>query len=212
MGLVRRHWFGVGALVFAALTTLLVLFAFDARAWQSSVSRDDMRFRALPDHGGLWKPTTILPFDPAGKVLGTSDTVAWRRALQSFWYTHVGSNPRSTDDLPVLRARTQQRLVSLMSSAKTPAERSNAANLLGVLTITTPVSSGTAEAITLILKQSTQFFQEAIALDPANTAAKQNLELILRVTRPGKGPIGRDAHAGFGFGRGHGATVIGSGY
>jgi hypothetical protein len=209
---VRRHWLGFCALVLAVLAALLVLFAFDARAWQSSVRRDDMRFRALPDHAGLWKPGTILPGDPAGAVLNTSDSVAWRRALQSFWYTHVGSNPRSTEDLPVLRARTQAKLVTLMGSAKTAAERSSAANLLGVLTITTPVSTSSTDAITLILKQSIAFFQQAIALDPSNTAAKQNLELVLRVTRPGKGQIGRDAHAGFGFGRGHGATVIGSGY
>jgi hypothetical protein len=209
---VRRHWPGVGALVLIALATLLVLFAFDARAWQSSVRRDDMRFRALPDHGELWKPSTILPGDPAGAVLNTGDTVAWRRALQSFWYTHVGKNPKSPEALPKLRALTQAKLVTLMSTAKTSGERSAAANLLGVLTITTPVSSSNADAVPLILKQSISFFQQAIALDPSDTAAKQNLELVLRVTRPGKGPIGRDAHAGFGFGRGHGLTVVGSGY
>jgi hypothetical protein len=212
MTVVRRHWLGFGALVPAVLAALLVLFAFDARAWQSSVRRDDMRFRALPDHGGLWSPGTILPGDPAGAVLNTSDTVAWRRALQSFWYTRIGSNPKSTEDLPVLRARTQAKLVTLMSTAKTAAERSSAANLLGVLSITTPVSSANTDAITLIVKQSISFFQQAIALDPSDAAAKQNLELVLRVTRPGKGRLGQDAHAGFGFGRGHGATVIGSGY
>jgi hypothetical protein len=212
MTVVRRHWLGLSALVLAVLAALLVLFAFDARAWQSSVRRDDMRFRALPDHGGLWRPSTILPGDPAGAVLNTRDTVAWRRALQSFWYTHIGSNPKSTEDLPVLRARTQAKLVTLMRSAKTAAERSSAANLLGVLTITTPVAATNTEAVTLIVKQSISIFQQAVALDPSDTAAKQNLELVLRVTRPGKGPIGRDAHAGFGFGRGHGVTPIGSGY
>src|SRR5581483_3295380 len=105
--LLRRHRLGAGALVLAALATLLVLFAFDARSWQSSVRRDDIRFRALPDHGELWKPSTILPGDPAGAVLNTGDTVAWRRALQSFWYTRVGSNPKSPEDLPKLRALTQ---------------------------------------------------------------------------------------------------------
>jgi hypothetical protein len=210
--LLRRHWLGVGALVLIALATLLVLFAFDARAWQSSVRRDDMRFRALPDHGELWKPSTILPGDPAGAVLNTGDTISWRRALQSFWYTHVGTNPKSSEDLPKLRALTQAKLVTLMSSAKTSGERSAAANLLGVLTITTPVSSSNTDAVPLILKQSISFFQQAIALDPSDTAAKQNLELVLRVTRPGKGPIGRHAHAAFGFGRGHGLTVVGNGY
>lgn len=209
---IRRHWLGVAALVLACVATLLVLFALDTRAWQASVHRDDMKFRALPDHGDLWKPATILPGDPAGAVLGTNDTIAWRRALQSFWYTHIGANPQSQQDLPKLRAQAQGQLLDLMSSAKTASERSSAANLLGVLVITTPISAGSQTAQIQVLKQSTEYFQQAIDLDPGDTAAKQNLELVLRVTRPGKGPIGKDAHAGFGFGRGHGATLVGNGY
>ena len=209
---VRRHWLGVAVLLLAGVATVLVLFAFDARSWQSSVRRDDIRFRALPDHGELWKPATILPGDPAGALLETSDTIAWRTALQSFWYTHIGANPQSQEDLPRLRARAQGQLLELMSSAKTAAERSSAANLLGVLVITTPISAGSQTAQIQVLKQSVQYFQQAIDLDPGDTAAKLNLELVLRVTRPGKGPIGKDAHAGFGFGRGHGTVQTGSGY
>ena len=208
----RRHWLPVAVLLLAGLATLLVLFAFDTRAWQSSVRRDDMRFRALPDHGGLWKPATILPGDPAGRALETSDTIAWRQALQSFWYTHIGANPQAQQDLPKLRAKAQGELLDLMSVAKTAAERSDAANLLGVLVITTPISAGSQTAQIQVLKQSIQYFQQAIDLDPSDTAAKQNLELVLRVTRPGKGPIGKDAHAGFGFGRGHGTVQAGNGY
>ena len=209
---VRRHSLGVAVLLLAGIATVLVLFAFDTRSWQSSVRRDDIRFRALPDHGELWKPATILPGDPAGAVLQTSDTIAWRTALQSFWYTHIGANPQSQEDLPRLRARAQGQLLDLMSSAKTAAERSSAANLLGVLVITTPISAGSQTAQIQVLKQSVRYFQEAIDLDPGDTAAKLNLELVLRVTRPGKGPIGKDAHAGFGFGRGHGTVQTGSGY
>jgi hypothetical protein len=212
MTVLRRHWLGAAALVLVALATLLVLFALDARAWQSSVRRDDIRFRALLDHGSLWKPSTILPGDPAGAALGTGDTLAWRHALQSFWYTHIGANPQAQQDLPKLRARAQADLLDLMGSAKTAAERSGAANLLGVLVITTPVAAGSQTAQIQVLKQSIQYFQEAVELDPGNAAAKQNLELVLRVTRPGKGPIGKDAHAGFGFGRGHGNTLVGNGY
>jgi hypothetical protein len=212
MSLVRRHWLGVAALVFVAIATLLVLFALDARAWQTSVRRDDIRFRALLDHNDLWKPVTILPGDPAGSVLQTSDTIAWRRALQSFWYTHIGANPQAQEDLPKLRARAQSQLLDLMSSGKTAAERSDAANLLGVLVITTPISAGSQTAQIQVLKQSISYFQQAVELDPGDTAAKENLELVLRVTRPGKGPIGKDAHAGFGFGRGHGTSLTGNGY
>ena len=212
MSVVRRNWLGVAMLVLAGIATLLVLFALDARAWQTSVQRDDMRFRALLDHNNLWKPATILPGDPAGAVLQTSDAVTWRHALQSFWYTHIGANPQSQEDLPKLRARAQAQLLDLMTTAKTAPERSGAANLLGVLVITTPISAGSQTAQIQVLKQSIQYFTQAVELDPGNTDAKQNLELVLRVTRPGKGPIGHDAHAGFGFGRGHGTSLIGNGY
>lgn len=212
MTVIRRHWLGVTMLVLAGIATLLVLFALDARAWQSSVRRDDMRFRALLDHGNLWQPKTILPGDPAGRVLQTGDLIAWRHALQAFWYTHIGANPQSQEDLPKLRARAQQQLLDLTTSAKTPEERSDAANLLGVLVITTPIAAGSQTAQIQVLKQSISYFQQAVELDSTDTAAKQNLELVLRVTRPGNGPIGHDAHAGFGFGRGHGTSLVGNGY
>lgn len=212
MTLVRRHRLGVAAFVLAAVAVVLVLFAFDTRTWQSSVSRDDLRFRALPDHGGLWKPQTILPGDPAGAVLTTADTVAWRRALQSFWYTHIGANPQANVDLPKLRAEAQQEFQDITTSGRTAQERSGAANLLGVLVITTPIAAGNQTAQIQVIKQSISYFQQAVQLDPGNAAAKQNLELLLRVTRPGKGPRGQDSRAGFGFGRGHGATTLGNGY
>lgn len=209
---IRRHRLGVVALVLVAVATLLVLFALDTRAWQTSVTRDDLRFRALPSHADLWKPATILPGDPAGHVLGTSDTMGWRHALQSFWLTHIGANPQANVNLPRIRAQAQQQFLGLMSSGKTAAERSDAANLLGVLVITTPVAAGSQTAQLAVLKQAIQYFTDAVELDPTDTGAKENLELVLRVTRPGKGPLGVDSHAGFGFGRGHGTTKIGNGY
>lgn len=212
MTVFRRHRLGIASAVLAALAALLVLFAFDARAWQSSVNRDDIRFRAILNHGGLWQPRTLLPGDPAGAALATSDTIAWRRALQSFWSTHIGANPQAQQDLPKLRARAQAQLLALMSTGKTAAERSGAANLLGVLVITTPVSAGSQAEQLQVLKQSTGYFRQAVELDPSDRAAKQNLELVLRATRPGKGRLGKDAHAGFGFGKGHGTSVVGNGY
>jgi len=210
--LVRRHRLAALAILLAGMAAVLVLFAVDTRAWQSAVRRDDMRFRALPNHPALWKPSTILPGDPAGAALGKGDTLAWRTALQSFWLTRIGANPQAQEDLPRLRAAAQGKLLRLMGTAKTAQERSGAANLLGVLVITTPVSAGSQTAQLQVIRQSIDYFQQAIALDPGDAAAKQNLELLLRATRPGKGPLGKDAHAGFGFGRGHGETIVGNGY
>ena len=99
-----------------------------------------------------------------------------------------------------------------MSSAPTAAERSAAANLLGVLVVTTPAVGNDQSAIKQLIKRATGYFQQAITLDPANRAAKQNLELALRIAKPGKGRLGQDARSGYGFGRGESVVVTGSGY
>lgn len=209
---VRHHRAGIFALAMVVVATVLALLAVDARSWQRTVERDDMRFRALPSHRGLWQPQTLLPGDPAGALLGTGDTMTTRHALQLFWYSRLGADPQSLLDLPTIRANTQRDLTELMTSGVRIQERSGAANLLGVLVVTTPAPGTDRTGIAKLLRTAAGYFQRAIALDPANGDAKQNLELVLRLRQPGRGRIGHDARAGYGFGRGRGATVIGSGY
>jgi hypothetical protein len=210
--LLRRHRSALVAIVFAAVAVALALLAVDARAWQRTVTRDDLRFRALPAHKGLWNPHTVLPGDPAARILGTGDTMSYRRALQYFWYSRIGSNPEVRQDTPALRASAQERIQGLITSAPTAKRRADAANLLGVLVVTTPAPGSDQDAVTQILTRAAQYFQLAISIDPGNFDAKQNLELVLRLQRPGKGKLGRDARSGYGFGRGRGAGTQGSGY
>jgi hypothetical protein len=209
----RRHRQLVAALVCALLAVLFVFVAFDARTWRTSVARDDVRFRALHTHTGLWSPRTSLPGDPVGHLIGTGSTLAWRRAVQAFWYSRVGKNPDTRGgESATLRADAQDRLLSELTSAPTDAQRSRAANLLGVLVVTTPTPGGDRAAIGQILKRAQTYFQQAIALDATDVEAKENLELVLRIRKPGKSRISQDARAGYGFGRGQGATNIGNGY
>ncbi len=198
------------ALVCLGIAAALALLAVDARGWQRTLTRDDLRFRALPSHVGLWRSSSVLPFDPAAALLGTADAVDYRRALQWFWFSKVGTNPETELLLPVLRAQTQGRLESILEGARTAEERSNAANLLGVLTVTTPSADG--ETQTQTLRRAEAYFQRAILEDPSNYSAKLNLELVLRLRRPGQSKLGRDARGGYGFGKGKGAGVIGSGF
>lgn len=209
---VRRHRAALLALLCVGICTAFVLLALDIRTWQTTVSRDDLRFRALPAHVGLWQPATILPGDPASQLLGTSATVRYRQALQYFWFSRIGDNPEVRQDLPTLRAAAQQRLEDLVSSAPRQADRSTIANLLGVLVVTTPAQGGDQQTIAQTLKRATAYFQQAIAIDPDDVDAKQNLELILRLQKPGKGRLGRDARSGYGFGKGNAASPIGGGY
>jgi hypothetical protein len=119
-----RHRRLLVALLCAAAGAGLVLVALDARTWRTTMMRDDLRFRALPAHRGLWRPSTALPGDPAGTLLGTTDTLAYRRAVQLFWYSRIGSNPDDEQqDLPTLRAEAQQRLQDLTLSGVSARER-----------------------------------------------------------------------------------------
>jgi hypothetical protein len=193
-----------------AVGAVLLMLALDARAWRTTVARDDLRFRALPGHRGLWKPETTLPGDPASALLGTGDTTAYRRALQLFWYSRIGASSEASHDLPLLRAEAQKRLQDLIERGVSARERSYAANLLGVLVVTTPTPGNSQ--IEQILKRAAGYFQQAIRIDDGNNEAKLNLELVLRVTKPGKGRFGKDAKVGYGFGRGRGASRAGGGY
>jgi len=208
---IHKHRAALLALLCLGLTALVALLAADVSVWRSTVARDDLRFRALPAHRNLWRPETTLPGDPASLLIGTGSTIAYRRALQYFWFSRIGSNSEVRQDTPTLRAAAQNKLLSLISSAPTSKQRSVAANLLGVLLVTTP-SIGGSGGTTQILTRAAEYFQEAIALNAANTNAKENLEIVLRVRKPGKGRFGHDARSGYGFGRGRGATILGGGY
>jgi hypothetical protein len=208
----KRHRLAVFAVLAGGVAIVLVLLALDANAWKSTVSRDDLRFRALPTHAHLWKPSTSLPGDPASLLIGTGSALQYRHALQYFWFSHVGNNPEVRQDAPTLRADAQDRLQALMKTGANLHQRSAAANLLGVLVVTTPSIANDPSAITQTLTRSAEYFQQAIALDPSNNNAKENLELVLRLTRPGKGKIGNDARSGYGFGKGQGIGNQGGGY
>jgi hypothetical protein len=208
----RRHRAGIAGGVCVLLAVVLVLLALDARTWQKTVTRDDLRFRTAPSHGFLWHPSLILPGDPAGRLIGTGKTIEFRRALQLFWFSRVGADPESRADLPTIRAAAQQTLQDLILTAPRTAERSTAANLLGVLVVATPPPGSDRTGLDSILKRAVGYFQEAIALDSTNYDAKQNLELVYRLVKPGTGRFGHDARAGYGFGRGRGSTTLGGGY
>lgn len=211
MTFLRRHWAAVAALCCAGLAAVLVLLAVDVHTWQTTLTRDDLRFRAMHSHRSLWRPQTTLPGDPARLLLGLGDAVSYRRAVQLFWFSRVGSDPETRQDLPTTRAQAQQDLQSIVDSARTSGERSSAANLLGIIVVTSPLVTD-PQAQTQTLKHAAEFFQQAITIDPANYDAKQNLQLVLLLKKPGHSRIGRDARGGYGFGRGHGVSKGGTGY
>jgi tetratricopeptide (TPR) repeat protein len=162
-------WRTLAGLLCAALAVALGLLAADVSSWRSAFMRDDIRFRALPRHHDLWQPSTILPGDPASALLGTSSSVRWREALQSFAATQTLTGVQSATKGPALRASAQQRLLTQLAAAPTKSQRSQAANLLGVLVVTTPAGSD-ERVLARLVKRGASYFKQAIALDPGNAS------------------------------------------
>jgi hypothetical protein len=206
---IRRALPLVVAVVLLGLAAVLALFARDVRAWQGGMTQSDLRFRGQRSHLGLWKSPAVLPADPARAVLGLDDALSYRQALQLFWFSNVGSTTAGEADLAATRVAAETELQKLMTSAATAEERSIAANLLGVMTVTAPANSPTKKEE---IKTATGYFQRAVVEDPTNYDAKLDLELLLRVASPSKSKLDQDARGGFGFGGSNGVGVTGGGF
>jgi hypothetical protein len=206
---IRRALPLIVAVVLLGLATVFALFAADVRAWQGTLTQSDLRFRAQRSHPGLWRSPAVLPADPARSVLGLDDALSYRRALQLFWFSNVGSSTGGQADLAATRVTAETDLQTLMTSGATAEERSNAANLLGVMTVTAPANSPTQKEE---IKTAIGYFQQAVIANPRNYEAKLNLELLLRVARPSKSKLDQDARGGFGFGGSNGVGVKGGGF
>lgn len=210
MRYVRRALPLVAVVVLLGLAVLLALLAVDARAWQGRIVRDDLRFRAHQSHLALWRSPAVLPHDPARSLLGLDDALSYRKALELYWFGRVGVSTGGQPDFAAERVVTEERLQSLLESGSTREERSNAANLLGVMTVTAPAADTATELEGLDRAKS--LFVQAIREDPTNYAPKVNLELVLRIGNPGKIEINQDARGGFGSGGANGVGHVGGGY
>jgi hypothetical protein len=208
--ILRRSLPLAAASLLLGVATVSVLLAIDVRGWQQSLGRDDAYFLARPSPRALWRRSALLPFDPARSVLGLDDALAYRQALQGFWRNEIGVVNSYGNDLTVARIATVTELQRLATSAKTAAERTSAANLLGVMTITTSWTD--SKTFVQGVLNSERDFQQAIAQDPANWPAKVNLELVLLLLHPAQTVIGIDARGGFGAGGFTGLGDVGGGF
>ena len=181
-------------LLLAALALLVALacaaFAGDLRAWDDHLAgaRPDVRER--------------VPFNAAERLLDVDDDLELREAVAA--YRSAGDARR--------RAEAETLLAELARRDPDPGRASQAATLLGILTYVDSTRSGRRTPTPI--ERSVAEFQTAVRLDPANEAAKYDLELLLRRLeargiRPGRstGPGGRATGR-----RGGGAELAGRGY
>ena len=164
------------------LAAALALFAADVRAWQGAITQSDARFRAQRAHIGLWRSPAVLPADPARSVLGIDDALSYRRAVQLFWLSQIGSSTGGQADLAATRVEAQADLQALMTCAPTARGTLERGEPARGHDRHRPVQQPDAEGGD---RDRQGLLPQAVIEDPTNYNAKINLELLLRVARPG---------------------------
>jgi hypothetical protein len=196
-----------GAVLLAVVAVLAALLAADVRSWRTALVQGDAVYAVSPGRAD-WSPPTRLG-GVATSLLGTGDDVAFRRALQL--YRASTSVPQGLDtavEVQTLRSEAESALAGPAASAD-ERRASQARTLLGVLAFAeSAAGAGPSQTDAAVAD-----FTDAVRADPGNTAAKFDLELLLRLgaahgSRPGAG----QSHGSGRSGRRGGGGVPGSGY
>ena len=172
---------GLPIAVLIVLATLAALVARDAAALQPGLDGSDLAVKAQPAAERLWKIDTRLPY--AKDALGVEDDLLYRRALRAFAVDARRADNPYDFDRPAFRAEAQATLGSVERTRElSPAQRSKAATLQGVLTF----DEATADPINgpALIRRALGDFERAVKIDPTNEEAKYNLEFLLRVLDP----------------------------
>jgi hypothetical protein len=185
--------------VLALLAALvLVLVAIDVGRWRDAIDSGDRTSATNPLATIDWRPSTIVPCDPAARSVRLE-------AIHDFLVArHTGEGFDNGDQRTVRQDVAQAALEEVVLSGS-PRQVAEADVLLGVLAFDrSSTIGGTADPGA----QSVQAFTDAARLVPSDTAAKFDLELVLRAltpvgTRPGSNPsAGSKGHGQHGAGAG----------
>jgi hypothetical protein len=194
--------------VLAALAVVAALLAADVRAWPVALDRGDAVYAIAPARA-QWAPTTRLG-GLAETLVGTAGDVGARRALQA--YRRVAGLEEQLNN--ALGVQTEQ--VAAINALAGPANSADsqvaaqARTLVGVLAFNESAEGGGVSQTNTAIAD----FTDAIRADPGDTAAKFDLELLLRLSTPHGTRRGTGLANGFGrTGQlGASAGVPGSGY
>lgn len=196
-----------------ALTVAIIalLLALDVGRWQTTISRDDVRFKATPTRANLWQPDELLPFHAARSLLRLDDDIEYRQTLRNFWLARPHANSLTQLNLDALRSEAIVTLANFAREQKEPLRRGQTANLLGVMGLGLATTDDPGQRLRFLLYAS-RAFRGALTADPNNEDAKFNLELTLRLLQ--RQPTRTGGGTAHGPGRASGAALAqpGSGY
>ena len=198
------------AALLVVLAALAALLSADVRAWPDAFRSGDARYAASPA-AARWHASAVLP-GVADGLLGVGDDVAARRAIRLFRLTYRVHGTLDTQ-LGRQGARAQAELaLADVARSRDPLPAAQASDLLGVLAFSDLASGGGTNPDQA--DRALSAFVNAVRLDPADDAAKVNLELVLRLFRAHGVRTGATTGAGRNAEgrRGAGTGIPGSGY
>jgi hypothetical protein len=197
------------AALLVVLAALAALLSADVRAWPDALRSGDARYAKSPA-AARWHASAGLP--GVATLLGVGDDLAARRAIRLFRLTYRVHGTLDTQ-LGRQGARAQAELaLADVARSREPRRAAHASDLLGVLAFSDLASGGGTNPDQA--DRALSAFVNAVRLDPADDAAKVNLELVLRLFRAHGVRTGATTGAGRnGEGRrGAGTGIPGSGY
>jgi hypothetical protein len=192
----------------AALAVLAALLAADVRAWPAAIERGDALY-ALDPATAQWSAQTRLG-GLAGTMLGTGGDLAERRGLQLYDQTIVFQQTLPYElEIETARAYAMNALAKPAASSD-PSVASQARTLQGVLAFDAASRGGGPSQVDAAIAD----FTTALELDSGNTAAKFDLELLLRLGQAQASTFGPAHEKSFGRTgrRGAAGTPPGHGY
>jgi hypothetical protein len=180
-----------GAMVAAAVFLLLV--ARDAWHWSRAMRDGDARVSLGYVTGATWSADTTLPASLTRGLLGLDDDIAFRRAAsEAFFQSARVPSPQQQKQRAVLEST----LTRISRSDGDPARAAAAADDLGALLYfdpptpsnaanpyQDPTAAPTSDEASPSEKAEAEF-ELAVRLDPSNSVAARNLEVLLRATSP----------------------------
>lgn len=166
----------VAIVLLAAVAVVAGLLAGDVRAWPVALERGDAEYSIAPRRAD-WTPATQLG-GLAETLLGTADDVAARDALRR--YQEVAGLQEHLDD--ALEVQTQRvaaiNELDRVAGSADPELAAQARTLLGILVFGEASEGGGVSQTNAAIAD----FTDAIRVDPGDTAAKFDLELLLRLS------------------------------
>jgi hypothetical protein len=166
----------VVALVVAA--ALLVALAADVLRWDRQVRDGDAAYAVGAT--AAWKADTLLPRGVSASLLGVSDDVDYRDAVDQFWRSKPRDPIRVFEDV-TRRSAAERTLGRTFERDSEPSRRSQLAVLRAALMLEEARNSPTQRQV--FVRRAIEFLERAVILDPSNGTAVYDLELALKLLR-----------------------------